>query len=626
MIDPEALDLAAHCRHYAMCKIDYLGTGLCPSGPERHFASYYPQGRMDVYRALAAGSIPVTEEVLAIADTCDLCGICDKQCHFVTGMRPTKVMAALKDYVADYRRAGRPVAAPKEDDLLTRLRDIVGASWASNDPAVLVTYADDPFPLTGPRPPRAVVLPGSPEEVAAVVRLAVREKVPYVVRGNGGSVFGFVFTDGIVLDMNRMKRIEIDEENWSATVEAGVTSFDLQKAVHKLGFRVNAAEPAATVCGNIVCTGTFSTWSNAYGTGADNFIDMEFVDREGRFFRLGDKRAPNVFAFENDVVPAPGICTRAVVRLQPRTDDEEGMLVPFGELESAVLFARDLARRRIGIAVAVLGPHYLASFISPTEALGGQLKAFFPETLGIRFAVFAVVDTHGRAAIRKMATSVIDADLLRTLMLGLPRLADPELANIVGGLEGGRPAYEAFCDPEMRPLVEAVLSPSPETAAAAVEEDLRPFYRDLFRRPEMTDMVWLNMFRIVSARMSRRKHMLAFLVYVPLDTTAALDEIRAGFAAVAVRHSIDHDYGFLTPMDFGKRAVFEYDYYIDQTDETEKEKIGAAMTEIGPWLDGLAARTKGVVWLKYVFSQGCSRKETFLYRSGLERGSEAGGQ
>jgi hypothetical protein len=32
----------------------------------------------------------------------------------------------------------------------------------------------------------------------------------------------------------------------------------------------------------------------------------------------------------------------------------------------------------------------------------------------------------------------------------------------------------------------------------------------------MTDMVWLNMFRIVSSRMSRRKHMFAFLVYVPL--------------------------------------------------------------------------------------------------------------
>ena len=40
------------------------------------------------------------------------------------------------------------------------------------------------------------------------------------------------------------------------------------------------------------------------------------------------------------------------------------------------------------------------------------------------------------------------------------------------------------------------------------------------------------------------------------------------------------------------------------------------MVTIGPWLDGLAATTKGVTFLMYVFSQGCSRKENFLYRLG----------
>ncbi len=45
------------------------------------------------------------------------------------------------------------------------------------------------------------------------------------------------------------------------------------------------------------------------------------------------------------------------------------------------------------------------------------------------------------------------------------------------------------------------------------------------------------------------------------------------------------------------------------------------MTEIDPWLDELAARVKGVTFLKYVFSQGCSRKDNFLYRV-----RESGGQ
>src|SRR5512135_806715 len=105
-IDPEARATAAQCRHYAMCKIDYLGTGLCPSGPEKRFVAYWPQGRMDLCRALADGLVPLTEALVDVADTCNLCGSCDKQCHFVTGMRPLAVMRALKDEVRAQLAAG----------------------------------------------------------------------------------------------------------------------------------------------------------------------------------------------------------------------------------------------------------------------------------------------------------------------------------------------------------------------------------------------------------------------------------------------------------------------------------------------------------------------------------------
>jgi len=613
-IDPDAQATAAQCRHYAMCKIDYLATGLCPSGPEKHFVTYYPQGRMDLYRGLAEGRIPVTEALLASADTCTMCGACDAQCHFVTGMRPTSVMGALKGYVEEFRRERGEAVRPVEDAALRKLRKIVGRDWASNDPAVLWTYADDPFPLAGPQPPRYVVLPGTTEEVAAVVRLANALNLPFAIRGNGGSVFGFVFTTGIVLDMNRMRRIEFDLENWSAAVEPGVTSFELQQEACRRGLRINAAEPAATVCGNLVCTGTFSTWSNVYGTAADNFVDMEFVGRDGRVFRLNDKRSPNHFAFAHRVEPSPGICTTAFVKLHPMTEDEEGLLVPFEALDEAVRFARELGQRRIGLAVAVLGAHYIAAFLSPDETLARKLKAALPEALGVNYMVFMIGDKYARDAVRKMSPSVIDAGLLRLLMLGLPRLLEPRWLDLAREYEGrGRP-YELLCRPEMRPLIEAALQPSPETIAAAVPEGLRRLYRDLYARPEVTDMVWLNMNRIVSARMSRHKHMFAFLVYVPPDKPAVVREILDGFAQVANAHGIEHDFGFLTPMDSGKRAILEYDYYIDHTAPAEREKIARAMPELDPWLDRLAARVPGVLSLKYVFSQGCSRKENFLYR------------
>ncbi|NTV81744.1 MAG: FAD-binding protein, partial [Candidatus Aminicenantes bacterium] len=454
-IDPEARASASQCRHYAMCKIDYLATGLCPSGPEKRFVTYYPQGRMDLYRGLAEARIPVTEALLEAADTCTLCGVCDPQCHFATGLQPTSVMRALKDYVEDYRRENGPVVPTAEDEGLRRIREIVGRDWASNDPAVLWTYADDPFPLAAPQLPRYVVLPGTREEVAAVVRLAGELGLDLAIRGNGGSVFGFVFTDGIVLDMGRMRRIELDLDNWVAAVEPGVTSFELQQEACRRGLRVNAAEPAATVCGNIVCTGTFSTWSNVYGTAADNFVDMEFVGLDGRIFRLNDKRGPNHFAFEHRVAPSPGVCTKAFVKLHPMTDDEEGLLVPFEGLDEAVRFARELGQRRIGLALAVLGAHYIATFLAPDEGLAGRLKAALPEVLGINYVVFTIADRFGREAIRKMAPAVIDSSLLKLLMLGLPRLVEPRWLDLVREYEGDLRPFELLCRPEMRPIVEA---------------------------------------------------------------------------------------------------------------------------------------------------------------------------
>ncbi len=597
-----------------MCKIDFLETGLCPSGPKKHYVSYYPQGRMDICNALARDFIPLTRTLVDIAETCTLCGICDRQCHFVTGMRPGTAMKALKTHVETWLKEGREIETIREDAVLKKLRSIVGGEWAANDPAILVAYSNDPFPLKDMQMPGYVVLPASRDEVAEIVKLANEFGLSYVVRGNGGSVFGLVFSDGIVMDMNRMKSIVIDRENWVAIVGPGVTSFEAQKEAYKYGFRINTAEPAATVCGNIVCTGIFSTWSNSYGVAADNLVNAEFVDYQGSVFNLADRTAPNLFAFRNEMLPPPpAICTKAYVKMYPTTDDEEGLIVPFACFDDAVLFARELSKRRIGIALAVLGDHYLSTFMSPSADLADRVKTNLTTVLGIGAVVFMVGDAYARDAVQKMAGATIDSRLFRMLMLGLPKLAGDEWVDLLRDFEGDKSPFEILCREEMYPLIEAVLSPSPETLAGVVSEDLRDFYTQLYARPEMTDLVWLNMFRIVSSRMARHKHVIAFILYVPLDPIGLISEINAMFRNVGDRYGIDNAFGFLTPMDFGKRAVLEYDYYIDQTDRSDAEKIGKAMAELGPMLEKLSAETKGIKTMQQILSQGCARKEHFLY-------------
>ncbi|MFC1511930.1 hypothetical protein ACFL5H_01895, partial [Candidatus Latescibacterota bacterium] len=149
-----------------------------------------------------------------------------------------------------------------------------------------------------------------------------------------------------------------------------------------------------------------------------------------------------------------------------------------------------------------------------------------------------------------------------------------------------------------------------------VDYDLRNFYSTLYERQEMTDLVWLNAFRILSARLGRKKHVVAFIVYVPLDKPDTIVSILKSFSDIAGRHEIDNEFGFITPLDMGKRAVLEYDYFLDHRNKNERERILHAMQETAEMIEAFSQSTKGVTWIRYVLRQGIARKEAMLYGNG----------
>lgn len=93
-----------------------------------------------------------------------------------------------------------------------------------------------------PRLPDLVVYPGSTDEVARVLILASEYGIPVTPFGVGTSLEGHVIPihGGISLDLSHMDRIlEISPENLTATVQAGVTRLQLERAAgqHGLFFR-----------------------------------------------------------------------------------------------------------------------------------------------------------------------------------------------------------------------------------------------------------------------------------------------------------------------------------------------------------------------------------------------------
>lgn len=611
VIPDDPLAIAKNCRHYAMCKIDYLGTGVCGSGLEKHYASYFPQGRMTLYAALAEGKIPVSEQALDIADRCDLCGKCDYQCYFYTELRPSRAMQALKDFVDRHRQSGGAIEKPREDGLIRDIRAVVGYEWASNDPATTFVYSVDPFPLAPPRTPAAVALPGSKDEVAALVKLLNAKGVPWIVRGNASQNAGYILTDGVVLDLHRMGGIAFDEKNWVVKVGPGVSAFELQTEAVRRGFRVNVAEPAALVCANQMCSGIFTTFMPAYGMGGSNCVDAEFVAADGSFFKLGEKSAPNLFAFDQDDRPVPGICTSLSVKLHPTTDDETGCLVPFDSLEKAVRFAYECSVRRIGLAIGILGEEYISEFLAPTQRLAAEVRDVFANKLGISHLVLVVGDKYAIQNVSAMGYPAFSQRMFRALALGVPALPTGRWLDLLTQMSAKEP-FAYLKVKGIEDLAEAALSPSPAHLAEAMDADLRARFEEIYARPEMTDLVRLNMIRILSSRMGREKQFFINIIYMPLEFQL-IDEISAGFKEIADRRELKNGLGFISPIDEGKRCLLEYDYFFDHTDPGEIERMRQAGMEAGGLVMQYAAKLGTIRWMRHIVYQGFSRMENILY-------------
>ena len=605
-------EIARNCRHYAMCKIDFLGSGVCDSGLEKQFVSYYPQGRMLLYEALEENKIPVTQKCVEIADSCDLCGKCDYQCYFINEMRPTTVMEALKNHVETFIKNGGKIRPVKDNSILTEIKKIVGDNWATNDEAITITYSHDLSPISEPKVPDYVIMPNTKEEISSLVKLFSKNQITYTIRGNGQNLLGFAVNEGAIIDLNRMKTIEFDEKNWYAKVGPGVTAFDLQKQAQLRGFRINAGEPAALVCANIMCSGIMSTFSTTYGINADNFIDAEFVDKDGSFFNLNDVSSPNLYSYKNlEHKSSPGICVSANIRLHPVTEDEEGILVPFQDLEKAIDFIKLCSVRRIGLALGLVGTEYISAFISPTKKSALEIKDIFINKLEIPYLVVLIGDKYAIRTIREMEISFFDQRLFNALYLGLPSLKSVKWLDLIKGLSDDEP-YSYLQIKSFADLLETALAPSPELYSQEVDPSLKSYFELLFTRKEMTDIVWLSMFRIMSTRMGRKNPFLPALIYLPIDYVL-INELKDKFRLIAEKYHLDNDFGFITPIDNGKRCIFEYDYFYDHTDPDERHRVRLAGNEANILIDEYSIKTGTVKGHPYVLHQGFSRKENLLY-------------
>jgi glycolate oxidase len=227
--------------------------------------------------------------------------------------------------------------------LAGELRTVVDPSYVHDRPSEIISYSyDGTFQQ---RRPDLVVSPASTEEVAAVMRIAAREKIPIIARGASSGLAGGTIPEfgGLILNLARMDRIvEIDTANVCVTAQAGVVTLQLQQAVEKTGlfYPPDPASSRQSTIGGNVATNAGGPRCLKYGVTRDYVIGLTVVLASGEILRLGGKVTKNAtgYGLMQLIVGSEGtlgIVTEVILRLAPLPRARVTALATFAQLDQA---------------------------------------------------------------------------------------------------------------------------------------------------------------------------------------------------------------------------------------------------------------------------------------------------
>jgi glycolate oxidase len=226
--------------------------------------------------------------------------------------------------------------------LARRFEQVVGDEHVIKHERQLATYASDGL-LQYAVLPGVVVLPGSSEEVAQVVRACHEAEVPWVARGAGSGLSGGAtpVEDGVLIALSRLRRIlEVDLDNGRVLVEPGVTNIAVSQAVGPTHFYPPdpSSQIVCTIGGN-VAENSGGAHCFKYGFTTNYVTGLDLVLPDGSQVTLG---GPELDQPGYDLVGAfvgsegtLGVATRIWLRVVPKPEAVRTLVAFFGSTVQA---------------------------------------------------------------------------------------------------------------------------------------------------------------------------------------------------------------------------------------------------------------------------------------------------
>ena len=240
--------------------------------------------------------------------------------------------------------------------VVEELRGLLGAKNVICDAERMEAYSHDETSAEEyGHMPDAVVTPTSTEQVAAVVKLANRERIPVTPRGAGSGLSGGAIPSlgGIIVSLEKMNRVvEIDYANMTMTVETGIVTNEINNLIKERGLFYAGYPMSLETCflGGNIAENAGGGKAVKYGVTSRYVLGLELVTPTGEVVWLGGKLSKDVTGYDltHLIVGSEGtlgIVTTAIIRLIGLPKAKSDLLVLFRTPAEAIACVPEIIAR-----------------------------------------------------------------------------------------------------------------------------------------------------------------------------------------------------------------------------------------------------------------------------------------
>jgi len=134
------------------------------------------------------------------------------------------------------------------------------------------------------------------EDVVHAVNFARQNELRLAIKGGGHNSAGTGSCEGgLLIELSRMNKVEVDEVAKTAKAQGGCLLSELDEATQKAGLAVPSGIISHTGIGGLALGGGYGWISRKYGLTVDNMLSVEMVTAAGQVVRASADENPELF-------------------------------------------------------------------------------------------------------------------------------------------------------------------------------------------------------------------------------------------------------------------------------------------------------------------------------------------